>query len=182
MILEIKQIGNPVLRKQAKEINKIDDDIKKLSQDMLETMNNASGVGIAGPQVGKSLQIAIADIKDFNGDDSKLSIDDKEVDIREYMPLIFLNPQFEKKGEKITMEEGCLSISEIREKVSRPDFIEGYITFLNGKRVKFNAQGMLSRIIQHESDHLKGILFIDRVAPIIKSKIRKKVRMLIKGN
>lgn len=180
MKLEIKQLGNPILRKKCSDIKIINDKVKALVKNMLYTMYDANGVGLAAPQIGVPLNIAIADISHSEEPFSYLKVNGKDTDIKSIMPLVFINPKIELSGDKYIMEEGCLSIKEIKENVTRPDCIKAKITTLDSKEITIETDGLLSRVIQHECDHLNGILFIDRLNSATKVKIRSTVRFLMK--
>ncbi len=144
MILEITKLGEEILRKKAEPVSEINDEIRKLASDMLETMIEANGVGLAGPQVGKSLRIFVA----MADDDVK---------------RVFINPQIIKTSEEVgEYEEGCLSIPQVYESITRPVRVTVQAQNENGKPFTLDADGLLARIIQHEYDHLDGILYIDR--------------------
>ena len=144
MILDITKLGEEVLRKKAEPVAEVNDEIKKLAEDMIETMIEADGVGLAGPQVNKGLRIFVA----MADDDVK---------------RVFINPQIIKTSEEICdYEEGCLSIPQVYESISRPARVTVQALNENGKPFTLEAEGLLARIIQHEYDHLEGIVFIDR--------------------
>ena len=144
MILEITKLGEDILRQKAQPVAEVNDEIRKLADDMIETMIEANGVGLAGPQVGKSLRIFVA-------------MADDEV------KRVFINPQIIKTSEEVgDYEEGCLSIPQVYETITRP--VQVTVQALNekGRPFTLEADGLLARIIQHEYDHLDGILYIDR--------------------
>ena len=144
MILDITKLGEEVLRKKAEPVAEVNDEIKKLAEDMLETMIEADGVGLAGPQVNKGLRIFVA----MADDDVK---------------RVFIYPQIIKTSEEVgEYEEGCLSIPQVYESISRPARVTVQALNENGKPFTLEAEGLLARIIQHEYDHLDGILYIDR--------------------
>ncbi len=144
MILEITKLGEDILRQKAQPVAEVNDEIKKLAEDMFETMIEANGVGLAGPQVGKSLRMFVA----MADDDVK---------------RVFINPQIIKTSEEVgDYEEGCLSIPQVYESITRPLRGTGQAINEKGRPVTLEADGLLARIIQHEYDHLDGILYIDR--------------------
>ena len=144
MILDITKLGEDILRQTAEPVKEINDEIKQLVNDMFETMIEAQGVGLAGPQVGKSLRLFVA----MADDDVKRT---------------FINPQIIKTSETVCdYEEGCLSIPQVYETISRPEKVTVQAFNENGKPFMLEADGLLARIIQHEYDHLNGILYIDR--------------------
>ena len=147
--LEIFKLGSKTLRTEAKRISKVDNQIRHLAKDMLQSMYSAKGIGLAGPQVGISKELLVRDI---NFEDSAAE------------PLILINPEITAFGSTLTTyEEGCLSIPGIYLNVVRPSTIKLKFRDEMGRPRKMNADGLLARCIQHEVDHLKGVLFVDRV-------------------
>ena len=172
MIYPIVIYGSPVLRKVAQEIDKDFPDFDKFVEDMWETMYQSDGVGLAAPQVGKSIRLFVIDGSPFEEDEPKLK-DFKKV---------FINAKIiDKVDELITMNEGCLSIPLLREDVARPTKIrlEYYDENFNFHDEWFD--GMAARVIQHEYDHTEGILFTDKVAPIKKRLLKGKLQAITKG-
>jgi peptide deformylase len=172
MIYPIVIYGSPVLRKVAKDIVKDYPNLKEFIADMWETMYYSDGVGLASPQVGKSIRLFVVDGTPLEEDDPKVK-DFKKV---------FINPQIKERGEEnILYTEGCLSIPLIREEVLRPEKIriEYYDEEFNLHDEWFD--GVAARIIQHEYDHLEGILFTDKVAPIKKRLLKHKLQAIAKG-
>lgn len=154
--LPIVTYNDPLLRNKAESVDELNEEINVLIVDMFETMYNSHGVGLAAPQVGKSIQLFVID-----ADTMTEELDD-EPDVG---AMVFINPQIVKtEGEIIKMEEGCLSIPDVRDEVSRHDLIT--ITYRNRhfeeKTEEFS--GWVSRVIQHEYDHLKGVLFLDHLS------------------
>ncbi len=143
-ILEIKKYPSPVLRKRAKKIAAITDEILKLTQDMIETLKVAGGVGLAAPQIGSSIRLCI--IKPYEEDAT----------------LVLLNPKIKSGKGKAMMEEGCLSLPGATFNVNRYDEIIVNAMNMEGKMVELKVKELLSRIIQHEVDHLNGVLIFDR--------------------
>ena len=147
--LEIFKLGSETLRTKAKRISKVDSNIRDLAKDMLQSMYSAKGIGLAGPQVGISKELLVIDI---NFEDSAAE------------PLILINPEITAFGSTLnTYEEGCLSIPGVYLNVVRPSTIKLKFRDEMGRPRKMNADGLLARCIQHEVDHLKGVLFVDRV-------------------
>ena len=144
MILDITKLGEDILRQVAQPVPEVNDEIRQLAEDMFETMIAADGVGLACPQIGKSLRMFVL-------------IADDEV------RRVFINPQIIKTSEeRCDYDEGCLSIPQIYETISRPKSITVQATNEQGKPFTLEAEGFLARIIQNEHDHLEGILYIDR--------------------
>ena len=147
--LEIFKLGCETLRTKAKRISKVDNQIRNLAKDMLQSMYSAKGIGLAGPQVGISKELLVIDI---NFEDSAAE------------PLILVNPEITAFGSTLnTYEEGCLSIPGVYLNVVRPSTIKLKFRDEMGRPRKMNADGLLARCIQHEVDHLRGVLFVDRV-------------------
>jgi peptide deformylase len=157
--LKIKKYGDPALRKRAEAVSKINENIKKLASDMLETMYSAPGVGLAAPQVDVSLRLCVIDV-----DPNKKS------------PVVMINPKIISGVNKITDEEGCLSFPGFYENVSRfENIIVGYID-LNGTRQEIKAQNFFAKVVQHEIDHLDAKLFIDYLPDWKRKSIEKKIK------
>jgi len=159
MIREIRKIGDPVLRKKAKKVEKISKDTHKLLDDMIETMHKANGMGLAAPQVGISQRIAIVEVpKDA------IDKDAKDAEASAVVQYQLINPEVVKQSEDIwEHQEGCLSIPGWRGDVSRPNKIVVRALDRAGNRVKIEAEGMLARALLHEIDHLDGVLYIDKL-------------------
>jgi peptide deformylase len=181
MIREIVIYGDPVLRKKGKQINKITEEIRTLAQDMIESMHEAHGVGLAAQQVGEAIQLTVLDVSDAENRPSRMWIDGQEVDPKEHMPLILLNPQLELSRETEIGPEGCLSFPEVTAEISRAGRVKVTALDLDGKAVSFEAEGLLSRAVQHETDHLNGILFIDRMSSAAKVTLGSKLKKLAAG-
>lgn len=178
MILEITQYGNPVLRKKCVPVGNIDDDLRQFAQDMIETMNDADGVGLAAPQVDRDIRMAVVDVSHDPQCVSFLKVNGKDCPVDEIMPLVFINPELELDGEKVSETEGCLSIHEIRANVRRPSVVKATLPQLDGSVLEVETDGLLARAIQHEVDHLNGILFVDRISPAAKVSVKRKLRRL----
>ena len=178
MILEITQYGNPVLRKRCDSIEEIDADLTKLAEDMVETMVDANGVGLAAPQIGKDIRMAVVDVSHDPECISFFKVDGKDAKMKDYMPLVFINPELELDGPKVSDTEGCLSIYEVRAGVKRPSIVKAKLQLMDGSFIEVETDGLLSRAIQHEVDHLNGILFVDRISTASKVSIKRKLRRL----
>jgi len=163
MILELTYYGNPVLRQKGAEISKIDAEIAKFVDDLLETMRHYDGVGLASQQVGKALQVAVVDVTGVTERPSRMWIANKEVNVEEHMPVVLINPKLELIKTKEIGSEGCLSFPEVTGEISRSKRVKVTTQQLDGSTLKFEADGLLGRAIQHEYDHLQGVLFIDRM-------------------
>ncbi|MEN8121246.1 MAG: peptide deformylase [Bacteroidota bacterium] len=172
MILPVSIIGSPVLRKVAKDIDKDYKDLSKFIEDMFETMYESDGVGLASPQVGKSIRLFIIDATPMEEDDPSLKGFKK----------IFINAKItERSGEMVNMEEGCLSIPGIREDVRRADKIRIEYYDENFEFHDEYYEGISARVIQHEYDHIDGILFTDKISPLRKRIIKGKLQAISKG-
>lgn len=178
MILEITQYGNPILRKKCRPVKEVTDEIRQLADDMIETMVDAQGVGLAAPQIDRDLQLAIVDVSHDPECISFLKVDGKEAELESIMPLVFINPVLEFGSEKESSTEGCLSIDGINADVRRPAEVKATLELLDGRKVVIETDGLLSRAIQHETDHLNGILFVDRLSTAAKVSIRRKLKRL----
>lgn len=179
MILEIKQYGEPVLRERCKPIEEVTDEVRKLAADMVETMYAASGVGLAAPQVGVARRIAVVDVAHDPECVSFLKVNGVDSTLEEIMPLVFINPEIEFGKNREKESEGCLSIHEIRAEVSRPASITATLPQLDGSVFELETDGLLARALQHEIDHLNGVLFVDRVSPAAKVRLRGKLKRLL---
>jgi peptide deformylase len=178
MLLEIVQIGDPVLREKCATIPEITDEIVTLAENMLETMYHANGVGLAAPQIGRALRLAVIDVSHDPECVSFMTINGEEVDMVEHMPLVFLNPVMELDGPRAVETEGCLSIRGVRAPVGRPSIVRVRFQQLDGSEIEVETDGLLGRAFQHEIDHLDGILFLDRLSPAAKMAIRKQLKSL----
>lgn len=179
MILPILAYGDPVLRKKAEHIQKDYPNLKELVANMFETMYKASGVGLAAPQVGVPIRLFVIDATPF-ADDEELSPEEQKV--LEGFKKVFINAKMEdESGKSWLFNEGCLSIPDIREDVSRKDTIK--ITYLdeNFKSHTEQYDGLLARVIQHEYDHLEGILFTDKLSSLKKRLLKGKLSNISKG-
>ncbi len=156
-ILKIRKYGDPILRKKCQEVKDVNQEIKRLADDMAETMFEFEGAGLAAPQIGKEKRVITANL----GNGKSLSL---------------INPEILKKTGKTIMEEGCLSLPDIFVEIKRPEkvIVEGLDK--DGKKVRIKAKALLSRILQHEIDHLNGILMIDRIPFWKRWELREKLR------
>jgi len=154
--LEIKKYPDPVLKKKAVEIAEISSDIKRLAQDLAETMVKRDGVGLAAQQVGELKRIIAVQTEES--------------------PIVFINPKIIKKSKETeVMEEGCLSFPNLYLKIKRPREVEIEALSIDGEKKQIKAEGLLVRVLQHEIDHLDGILFIDRIGFFQRLKLKKKL-------
>lgn len=148
-IRRIRLLGDPVLREAAQPVNGIDEDVRALIDDLMDTMYEADGIGLAAPQVGVSARLFVYDIRE--PEDARGAL---------------INPRIVETSGRQKEEEGCLSIPDLREIVSRAGHVVVEGLDADGEEVRIEADGLLSRCLQHEIDHLDGVLFIDRVSPL----------------
>ena len=180
MILPILQYGDPVLRSQGKRIEEIDEQIRELAANMIETMHAAHGVGLAAQQVGEALQLTVLDISAVEDRPSMLKLDGTDIDPKTAMPLVLINPEVELHNETEVGLEGCLSFPEITGDIERAQSVIVHAQSLEGGTIHIEASGFLSRAIQHEGDHLNGILFIDRMRSAAKAALSSRLKRLQK--
>ena len=162
-VRNIIKYGHPVLRIKTEPINEVDDSIRELVDDMIETMYAADGIGLAAPQVGVSIALSVVDLGRIE---------------EGALPKAFINPVILHHEGSIVMEEGCLSIPDIQEEVTRPEVIQVKYQDIYGEEHEETYDGLLARVLQHEVDHLDGILFVDRISPIRRKLLSKKLKKL----
>ena len=176
----IVKYGDPVLRAKGKRIAVVDEKIRALVVDMLETMHAANGVGLAAQQVGEPLQLTVLDISEVEDRPSTLKLGGEEIDPLSAMPLILLNPQLSLHGGTESGPEGCLSFPEINADIDRAEMVVVKAETLEGSVIELEASGLLARALQHEVDHLNGILFIDRMSSASKASLASKLKRMQK--
>lgn len=172
MILPIHIYGSPILQEPTKEVQENTPELQQLIEDMIETMHGASGIGLAAPQVGRTERLFVVDLSPLAKEEPNLPEE----------PMVFINPQVEEEGDiDEEFEEGCLSIPDLREYVTRPDSLT--ISYLDRdfNEHRLSASGMLARVIQHEYDHLDGVLFIDHISSFKRRLMRRKLKDMAKG-
>lgn len=162
-VLDIIKVGHPTLKRVADPVREINEEIINLARDMVDTMHQAPGIGLAAPQVNVSKRLITVD----------LSIGTSPDEI-----IILINPEITHEEGKLSYEEGCLSVPEIKEKVVRPKHIVVKGIDLKGEKVEIIAEDLLARVFCHEIDHLNGKLFIDRLSPLKRRLINKKIKNL----
>lgn len=161
-VLKIELLGSDVLRRPAKEIDVIDDDLRTLVRDMFETMYDAEGIGLAGPQVGIGRRLIVVDVNQ-----------------EETGPFALINPRIvDRVAETDRAEEGCLSIPGVSSIVERSSRVVVEALSESGEPVRIEADGLLGRCLQHEIDHLDGVLFVDRLSPLKRNMVLKRYRTL----
>ncbi len=157
-ILEILKFPDPRLRNRAKPVKRVDDEVRRLADDMLETMYQAPGIGLAATQVGVALQLVVVDISEERD-----------------QPLVLINPEVTAAEGEEEMEEGCLSVPGFYEKVKRAERVRVRALDLKGEPVEMELDGLLAVCVQHEIDHLHGKLFVDYLSRLKRERIRKKL-------
>ncbi|MGB9157521.1 MAG: peptide deformylase [Chthoniobacterales bacterium] len=180
MKLMIRKYGDPALRIKGKPVAEVDGRIRELADNMLETMRAANGIGLAAQQVGEALQLTVVDVSAVEDRPSTMAWNGREVNPNDHMPLIILNPRIETGPEKEIASEGCLSFPEISADIERAGWAKVEAQTLDGERVEIEATGLLARALQHEIDHLNGILFIDRMNSAAKASLSSKLKRLQK--
>jgi peptide deformylase len=180
MRLPIRQYGDPILRAKGHRVNNVDDRIRELATAMLETMHAANGIGLAAQQVGQALQLTVIDISETEDRPSTLKLNGTDVDVVSAMPLILLNPQVTLGPHTSRAVEGCLSFPDITGEIERSEFVVVHAETLEGGPVEIEATGLLARALQHEADHLNGILFIDRMSSAAKTSLASRLKRLQK--
>jgi peptide deformylase len=164
--LSITKYGNDVLRKSAEPVEEINDEIKQIVADMLEAMYKFEGVGIAAPQIGISKRIIIVDTEPSNPSSK---------------PIVLINPEIVERYGEMNMEEGCLSVPEVRGDVKRAEKVVVEGLDLEGNRLRIEATDLSARAFQHEIDHINGTLFIDHLGRLKKQLIKNQLRKIEKG-
>lgn len=157
-VLTVRKYGDPVLRRRAAEVAEVTPELRATIADMIETMYDETGIGLAAPQVGVPLRLMVI------GHDAR----------RE--PQALINPVIVDRGGEVTAEEGCLSIPGVFAQVTRAEWVDVEATDAEGQPVKITGKGLLARVLQHEMDHLDGVLFIDRLPPVTRDRIKKKIQ------
>ena len=155
--------GSPVLRRRADEIKEIDESVRKLADEMFVTLERSRGVGLAAPQVGVSLRLIVLSIPQEDGSRWK---------------AVLVNPEIVRRAGAVRSEEGCLSVPGVWEEISRAEAVEVKGLDLDGKTVRVKGEGILARALQHELDHLDGILIVDRIGPLKRHVLKKQLKKL----
>jgi peptide deformylase len=166
MVYPIVKFGHPVLEKKAATITEFDDELRKLVEDMFESMYAAHGVGLAAPQIGISKRIAVIDVTFKEDPEAK---------------IVLVNPEIIHTEGRQTSSEGCLSIPEFREKVTRPMRVTARAQNLEGKVIEVSGEELLARALLHETDHLNGKLYIAHVSALKRDLMKRKIRKLMKA-
>ena len=182
LILPIYAYGQPVLRERAAEVEGDSPELQTLLDDMIETMRGASGAGLAAPQVGRALRVFVADLSSYADD---LARDHGGV-VPDYArgPLVFINPEVavDEGCDDVDAEEGCLSIPDLRETVWRPDRLRVRFLDRHFEPRELDADGPLARVVQHELDHLDGVLYLDHLSPLRRRLLQRRLRAIARGD
>jgi peptide deformylase len=157
-VLELRKFGDPVLRRRAEPVHDFTSEIRAMIRDMIDTMYAEVGIGLAAPQVGISLRVIVIDEEKGRG------------------PRVLVNPEVTDQGGRVVAEEGCLSIPGIFAAVERAEWLHVTARNEQGEPVSLEAHGLLARVIQHEIDHLDGVLFIDRLEPMVRDRIKRRIK------
>jgi len=182
LILPIYAYGQPVLRERAREIEGDSPELQQLIDDMIETMHGAHGVGLAAPQVGRGLRLFVADLSPYADE----LADENGGEVPDYArePLVFINPELvlDEEGDEVSAEEGCLSIPDLRETVWRPDALK--VSYLDRHFVRHEmaVEGQFARVIQHEFDHLDGVLYLDHLSPLRRRLLQRRLKAIARGD
>ena len=182
MVLPIYAYGQPVLRQRADAVEADSPELQALIDDMIETMGVARGAGLAAPQVGRPLRLFVADLTSYADD----LAEDNDGVVPDYAtaPLVFINPEltFEEGAPEVDIEEGCLSIPDLRETVWRPETLQ--IRFLDRhfQPNEWAVEGPLARVIQHEADHLDGVLYLDHLSPLRRKLLGRRLKAIARGD
>ena len=161
---EIRKYPDPVLRKKTSRVERIDSALDRLIEDMVETMHAAPGVGLAANQVGVSLQLAVIDLSSRENEEQRHPL------------LIIINPEMLSMEGSVIEEEGCLSIPDYAEKVKRAARVKVRAQDRTGKKFEIEAEGLMAKALQHEIDHLNGLLFVDKLSPLKKNFFRRRFK------
>ena len=178
MVLTVVKFGTPVLRMKGARIDAITPKIHQLFGDMLETMYAYKGIGLAAQQVGVAIQLTVIDVRGVTDRPSSIELNGEPAEVKLFMPLVLINPEVKPAGEFATGPEGCLSFPEIYADIARPDVVDVKALDKDGKPITFRCGGLLARAVQHETDHLHGILFIDRMDKATKEELRPDLDLL----
>ena len=157
-VLSIRKYGDPVLRRRAQAVREVTPELRRLAEDMSDTMYDEAGIGLAAPQVGESIRMMVV------GDE------------RGRNPRALLNPVITEQGGSVTAEEGCLSIPGLFADVTRAEWVHVEAQDLDGTPVSIRVRGFHARVFQHEMDHLDGVLFIDRLDPVTRDRTKRRIK------
>lgn len=172
-LLQILTYPAPILKKVAEPVTEFNDELKTLCKNMLYTMYEAPGIGLAAPQVGKGIRLFVMDI-DFDREEITKADDSIEYKLSNFNPMVFINPVIKNEEGEVLYEEGCLSVPGIYEDVKRFETITVEYQDLDGSNRSIEADELLSICIQHENDHLEGIVFLERLSMLKQNILKKK--------
>lgn len=178
----IVKYGDPVLRAKGRRVAEVTEEIRALAADMIETMEAANGVGLAAQQVGEALQLTVLDVSRSEDRPSTLKLNGEDVDPNTAMPMVLLNPKLSLGKETVIGVEGCLSFPEITAEIRRAEKVVAQAETLEGETLEIEATGLLARALQHETDHLHGVLFIDRMSSATKATLASRLKRMQKEN
>lgn len=179
MILPIVRYGHPALRQRGASIATLTPEHRQLVADMFDTMYAAHGIGLAAQQVGQALRIAVLDVRGVEDRPSTLHLNGQPAALETLMPLVLINPELTYGREKVAGPEGCLSFPEMYAEITRPESVEVAAMGLDGRPLAFRCGGLLAKAVQHEVDHLNGILFIDRMEKEAKAELKLELDRLM---
>ena len=157
-VLKVRRYGDPVLRRRAALVEAVTPEVRRLASDMIETMYDEVGIGLAAPQVGVSTRLMVVGDEEGRG------------------AQVLVNPTISAQGGKVTAEEGCLSLPGVFAQVTRSEWVTLEAQDLEGRPVAVTARGLRARVFQHEIDHLDGVLFIDRLEPLVRDRIKRRIK------
>lgn len=182
MSLPIVHYNDPVLRRKGEKITTFDKSVAALARDMEATMHDAGGIGLAAQQIGRPIQLCVVDLRSTERDFT-WELDGAKPPLELFMPLVVVNPQisFVPESDEYLVEEGCLSFPQIRGDVPRPDAITVKFQDERGIAHSLRCDGMFARCLQHEVDHLNGVLFIDRMEKKVRTKLDPDIKALAKA-
>jgi len=158
MVLKVRRYGDPVLRRRATAVETVTPDVRRLADDMIDTMYDEVGIGLAAPQVGASVRLLVVGDEEGRGAQT------------------LVNPTITARGGTVTAEEGCLSLPGIFAQVTRSEWVTLEAQDLDGRPIAITARGLRARVFQHEVDHLDGVLFIDRLEPVVRDRIKRRIK------
>lgn len=178
MIRGIVKYGHPALRQRGAEVKAVDTAVETLAGDLIQTMREAHGVGLAAQQVGVPVRLLVADISEVEDRPSWLKIGGESCDPLPLMPLVLINPEIAVGRHREPGIEGCLSFPELTGEIRRATVVQVAALLLDGRRVEFEAGDFLARVIQHEVDHVNGVLFVDRMSSAAKAGLAGRLKRL----
>ncbi len=175
MVLEILKYPDARLRRKGEKVAAVTPELKLLAENMVETMYDENGIGLAAPQVGQSVRLLVIDTRPHDEEGNPTTEGLTELEKQVVQPLVIFNPEIQVATDKTSYEEGCLSVPGFFETVERAQYVEATGLDVNGKMVSIKTDGLLAICLQHEMDHLDGKLFIDRLSFVKSSKIKKRI-------